>query len=117
MKHNKKHWINFSYVSYCFEFEFEFVEPPIIAYPDHNKEFILHGDSSDKGLGAVILKYQEVDLRVISYGSRTLIPAEKKYHSSKPEFLGIKWAVCNQFRNYLYYAPHFHIYTNYNPVT
>ena len=26
-------------------------------------------------------------------------------------------AVCNQFKDYLYYAPHFHIYTDNNPVT
>ena len=89
----------------------------ILAYRDHNKELILHVDISDKGLGAVLLQYHEGDLRVISYGRRTLISAEKKYHSSKVEFLGAKWVVCNQFRDYLYYAPHFHIYTDNNPVT
>ena len=63
------------------------------------------------------IEYQEGDLRVISYGSRTLTPAEKKYYHSKLEFLGVKWAVYNQFRDYLYYAPHFHIYTDNNTVT
>ena len=92
------------------------VEPPILAYPDHNKEFILHVDTSGKELGAVLFQYQEGDLRVISYGSRTLTPAEKKYYNSKLEFLGVKWAVCNQFRDYLYYAPHFDIYTDNNPL-
>ena len=93
------------------------IEPPILAYPDYNQEFILHVDASGKGLGAVLLQYQEDELRVIGYGSRSLTPAEKKYHSSKLEFLGVKWAVCSQFRDYLYYAPHFHIYTDNNPVT
>ena len=64
------------------------------------------------------MQYQEGDLRLISYGSRTLIPSEKKYHSSKSEFSGAKWAVvCDQYRDYLYYASHFHIYTDSNPVT
>ena len=33
------------------------VEPPILAYPDHNKEFILHVDASGKGLGVVLSQY------------------------------------------------------------
>ena len=78
------------------------VEPPILAYPDDNKEFLTHADASGKGLGAVLLQYPEGDVRVISYDSRTLTPAEKKYHSSKLEFLGVKCAVCNQFRDNLY---------------
>ena len=67
------------------------VEPPILAYQDHNKEFILYVDASGKGLGAVLFQYQEGDLRVISYGSRTLTPLK---------FFGVKWAVCNQFRDF-----------------
>ena len=78
------------------------VEPPILAYPDHNKKFIRHVDASGKGLRAVLFQYQEDDVRLITYGSRILTPAEKKYHSSKVEFLGDKWGVCNQFRDYLY---------------
>ena len=63
------------------------------------------------------MQYHESDLRVISYGSRTLTQAEKKYHSSNFEFLGFKWAACNQFGDYLYYAPHFHIYTENNSTS
>ena len=78
------------------------VEPPTLEYPDHNKEFILNIGASGKGLVAVLLQYQGGDLPIISYGSRSLTPAEKKYHSSGLELLGVKWAVCNQFRDYLY---------------
>ena len=52
------------------------VEPSILAHPDYNKEFLLNFDASGKGLGAVLLKYYEGDLRVISYGRRTLTAAE-----------------------------------------
>ena len=93
------------------------VKPPILGYPDYTLEFILHVDASTKALGAVLLQYQEDELKVIGYGSRTLTPAEKKYHSSKLEFLAVKWAVCYYFRDYLYYTPHFKIYTDNNPVT
>ena len=92
------------------------VEPPVLAYPEDNKEFLTNADASGKGLGAALLQYPEGGVRVISYDSRTLTPAEKKYHSSKLEFLGVKCAVCNQFRDYLYQTPHFHIYTDNNSV-
>ena len=35
------------------------LEPSILTYRDHNREFILHVDASGKGLGAVLLQYQE----------------------------------------------------------
>ena len=56
-------------------------------------------------------------MRVLGYGSRTLTEAEKKYHSSKLEFLALKWAVSEHFRDYLYYSKHFDIYTDFNPLT
>ena len=39
-----------------------------------------------------------------------------KYHSSKLEFLALKWAVTEQFREYLQYQP-FLVRTNNNPLT
>ena len=46
-----------------------------------------------------------------------LSPVEKKYYSGKLEFLALKWAVCEHFTDYLYYAPHFTVYTDNNPLT
>ena len=86
-------------------------EPPILAYPDYNLQFILHVDASSRDLGAMLLPYQENQLRIIVYGSQTLTLAEKKYHSSKLDFLAVKWAVCNHFCDYLYYAKRFEIHT------
>ena len=86
------------------------VEPPILAYQDHNKEFILYVDASGKGLGAVLFQYQEGDLRVISYGSRTLTPAEKNYWELNELYI-------TNLEIFLYYPPDFHIYTDNNPVT
>uniref|UniRef100_A0A8C1W1S2 ribonuclease H n=1 Tax=Cyprinus carpio TaxID=7962 RepID=A0A8C1W1S2_CYPCA len=95
------------------------VNPPILAYPDFNLPFVLHTDASERGLGAILYQHQDGGLRVIAYGSRTLSPAEKSYrlHSGKLEFLALKWAVCEKFRDYLFYAPHFTIYTDNNPLT
>lgn len=93
--------------------------PPILAYPDFDLPFVLHTDASNEGLGAVLYQQQGNRLRVIAYGSRTLTPAEKNYHlhSGKLEFLALKWAICDKFRDYLYYAPTFTVFTDNNPLT
>ena len=87
-----------------------------MAYPNFEKPFVLHTDASKDGLGAVLYQHQNDILRVVAYGSRTLTPAEKNYHlpSGKLEFLALKWAICDQFRDYLYYAPSFKVYTDNN---
>lgn len=93
--------------------------PPILAYPNFDLPFILHTDVSNDGLGAVLYQTQDNKLLVIGYGSRTLTPAERNYHlhSGKLEFLALKWAICDKFRDYLYYAPTFTVYTDNNPLT
>ena len=92
---------------------------PVVAYPDFEKTFVLHTDVSKDGLGAMLYQYQNDVLRVIAHGSRTLTPAERNYHldSGKLEFLALKWAVCDQFGDYLYYASSFQVYTDNNPLT
>ncbi|XP_073805423.1 uncharacterized protein [Danio rerio] len=93
--------------------------PPVLAYPDFDLPFTLHTDASEKGLGAVLYQRQVGKMRVIGYGSRTLTQAERNYrlHSGKLEFLALKWAICEKFRDYLFYAPHFTVYTDNNPLT
>lgn len=95
------------------------VEPPVLGFPDFSKPFILHTDASAQGLGAVLYQQQDNKLRVIAYGSRTLTAAERNYHlhSGKLEFLALKWAVTEKFRDYLYYAPTFTVFTDNNPLT
>ena len=95
------------------------MSPPILGYPDFSKSFVLHTDASQEGLGAVLYQKQDGKIRVIGYGSRSLTKAEKNYylHSGKLEFLALKWAVCEHFRDYLYHAPDFIVYTDNNPLT
>ena len=63
-------------------------------------------------------QYQDDILRVVAYGSRNLTPAEKNYHlhSRKFESLALKWAISDQFRDYLYYAPSSEVFTDSNPL-
>ena len=90
-----------------------------MACPDYEKPFIVHTDACKYGLGAVLYQRQDGKIRVIAYASRTLTPVEKNYHlhAGKLEFLALKWAITEQFRDYLYYAPEFTVYTDNNPLT
>ena len=90
-----------------------------MAYPDFTLPFILHCDASELGLGAVLCQEQGGEVRVVSYGSRTLTPAEKNYylHSGKLEFLAMKWAITEKFHDYLYYASYFTVYSDCNPLS
>ena len=94
------------------------LNPPLMAYPDFTKSFVLHTDASELGLGAVLYQRQEGHLRVIAYASRALTTAEKNYklHAGKLEFLALKWAICDHFRDYVYYSPKFVVYTDKNPL-
>ena len=92
---------------------------PVMAYPDFKKPFVLHTDASKDGFGAALYQYEDEILCVVAYGSRSLTPAEKNYHlhSEKLEFLALMWTICVQFRDYLYYALGFKVYTDNNPLT
>ena len=92
----------------------------VMAYPNFENPFILHVDASQEGLGAILYQTQEDGRKaVIWYGSRTLTPAERNYHlhSGKLEFLALKWAITEKFRDYLYYAPSFSVFSDNNPLT
>lgn len=81
---------------------------------------MLHTDASQDGLGAILYqKREDGKMAVIGYGSRTLSPAERNYHlhSSKLELLALKWAITDRFRDYLYYAPSFQVFSDNNPLT
>ncbi|MCW4250032.1 MAG: RNase H-like domain-containing protein [Candidatus Thiodiazotropha endolucinida] len=90
--------------------------PPVLAYADFTKPFILHTDASCEGLGAVL--YQEHDgiEKVIAYASRGLRNSEKLYPAHKLEFLCLKWAVTDKFHDYLY-GNTFTVCTDNNPLT
>ena len=98
------------------------LQAPILAFPDFNKPFLLEKDASGKGLGAV-LSQKQADGRFhpIAYASRTMNDTEQRYHSNKQEFLTLKWAITDQFHEYL--SPYgknrneFVVRTDNNPLT
>ena len=90
--------------------------PPILGYPDFQLPFTVHVDASSTGLGAALYQTQEGRPIVIAYGSRSLSPAERNYSAYRREFLALKWAVAEKFRDYLY-GSRFHVITDSNPLT
>ena len=91
-----------------------FISAPILAFADFSKPFIIDVDASQSGLGAVLSQIQEGCEKVIAFASRTLRDNEKKmekYSSRKLELLGMKWAITEQFKDYLY-GSHFLVQFN-----
>ena len=90
---------------------------PVLAFADFKKPFLLETDVSIEGLEAVLSQKQDNGLyHPIAYASHGLKGGESRYHSSKLEFLSLKWAVTDQFREYLQYQP-FLVRTDNNPLT
>ena len=93
------------------------MQAPVLAFADFHKPFLLVTDASSDGLGTVLSQKQEDrKYHPVAYTSRSLKGSESKYHSSKLEFLTLKWAMVDQFREYLQYKP-FHVKTDNNPLT
>ena len=98
------------------------LQAPILAFPDFNKPFLLETDASRRGLGAV-LSQKQADGRyhLIAYASCVMNETEQRYHSNKQEFLALKWAITEQFHEYL--SPYgknqnkFVVHTDNNPLT
>ena len=90
---------------------------PVLAFTDYTKDFLLEMDASKEGLGEVLSQKQEDgQFHLVAYGSWVLTMHEKNYHSMKLEFLALKWALMECFKEYLLYQP-FLVKTDNNPLT
>ena len=90
---------------------------PVLAFADCTTPFFLEMDVSKDRLGAVLSqKRADGQYHPVDYGSRALTHHEKNYHLTKVEFLTLKWAVTEHFKEYLLYQP-FLVKTDNNPLT
>ncbi len=92
-------------------------EAPVLKYADYNRPFILNTDASGVGLGAAL--YQKDDQgnqRPVAFASRTINGAESRYPAHKLEFLALKWAITDQFHEYLC-GSKCEVFTDNNPLT
>ena len=90
---------------------------PVLAFADYTKHFLLKTDASKEELG-VVLSQKQADghYHPVAYGSQALTAHEKNYHSTKLEFMALKWAVMEHFKEYLLCQP-FLVRTDNNPLT
>ena len=67
---------------------------PVLAFANYMKGFLLKTDPSKEGLG-MLLSQKQADghYHPVAYSSRALTTHEKNYHSTKLEFLALKWAI------------------------
>lgn len=90
---------------------------PVLAYANFSRPFVLEVDASYSGLGAVLSQEQRDKVRPISYASCSLRPTERNmsnYSSMKLEFLALKWAMTETFREYLHKCV---VFTDNNPLS
>ena len=93
------------------------MQSPMLAFADYTKDFLLETDASKEALGVVLSQKQEDGwFHIVAYGSRALTTHEKNYHSTKLEFLVLKWAIMEHFKEYLLYQP-FLVRTDNNLLT
>ena len=87
---------------------------PVLVFPDFDKPFLLETDASKEGLGVVLCQKQSDGCyHPVTFSSHSLTLSEKNYHSSKLEFLALKWSITEHIKEYLTYSP-FMVWTDNN---
>ena len=90
---------------------------PLLAFANYTKDILLKMDASKEGLGAVLSQKQaDGQFHLVAYGSWALTAHKGNYHSTKLEFLALKWAIMEHFKEYLLNQP-FLVKTDNNPLT
>ncbi len=75
-------------------------EPIMLHYPDWEVPFEIHTDASKVAVAAILCQHIDGKERVLMYASKTLLPAEQRYHIYEQEALAVVWAV-EVFRKYI----------------
>ena len=75
-----ENWLNSEAKKAFFELKEKLMSPPVIYFPDWNKQFYVMVDASKKAIGGVLMqKDDEGVFRVIAYYSKKLNKFEQKY--------------------------------------
>ena len=90
-------------------------EPPVLAYPDYDRPFIVSTDASDTALGAVLEQDDAEGRRhPIAYASQVLARPEQNYSTTDKEALAVVYAL-KKYRHYLLPRP-FIVYSDHQAL-
>ena len=79
-----------------------FINDPVIAYPNTDKEFYIHVDVSALGLGDILTQLDDEGRhRVVEYASKRLMKTQSLYSNSVREGLGVLWSL-DHFKYYIH---------------
>jgi transposase InsO family protein len=92
----------------------EAIRSPLLSHPTPDGTFILDVDASNKHIGGALYQKQNDELVPISFGSYTLLPAQRKYCTTRKELLSLV-RFCRTYRHYLLGRP-FLVRTDHNSL-
>ncbi|XP_061184347.1 uncharacterized protein LOC133192347 [Saccostrea echinata] len=87
---------------------------PVLKLPVLNETFVLQTDASDRGVGAVLIQYENGMKKPVAYASKKLSKCQVNYSTIEKECYAIIWAV-QKFRRYLY-GKEFLLETDHQPL-
>ena len=91
------------------------VNAPVLAFPLPKGNFILDTDASNVAVAAELSQIQDGVARVISYGSYSLTPVQRRYCTTRQELLALV-RFTEQYKHYLL-GTHFYVRTDHNSLT
>ena len=88
-----------------------------LAFDYFEKEFFVEVDACKTGLGALLYQLDDNQKRrPLAYASRKTSRTEQAYSTQKLAFPGLKWVVCEKFREYSYNDHKCQVFTDSNPL-
>jgi hypothetical protein len=90
------------------------IDAPILVRLDFKRPFCLDVDWSTKGVGAVLSQKEGRFKKVVTYASKGLTVAQRKFHPMEGECYALIWGIM-YFRQYLH-RNHFTLRTDHKPL-
>ena len=88
--------------------------PPLLAYQDFEKPFVMQCDASDNAVGVVLAQINNRKEQGISYGSKALEKKQKQWIPCDREWQAFLWETLH-FRPYVA-GTNFQVFTDHKPL-